>query len=135
MGVVRTKAGSQKVAKESPARFAREGTARDARWGEQIAASGAMLDALTKADMMSDMKIFTVRDLDRRPGEVLEACDAQGEARIRRRDGRTYVLKAEAPAPGRIAGLPDFAARRRKLFARPLSRSFARKLDQAVAGE
>lgn len=85
--------------------------------------------------MMSDVKSFTVRDLDRRPSEVLEACDAHGEARIRRRDGRTYLLKAEEPAGTKITALPDFAARRQKLFARPLSRAFARKLDLALAGE
>lgn len=84
---------------------------------------------------MSDMTTFTVRDLDRRPGEVLEACDVHGQARIRRRDGRTYVLRAEEPAPSKIAALPDFAARRRRLFARPLSRAFAGKLDRALAGE
>ncbi len=84
---------------------------------------------------MSDMKSFTVRDLDRRPGDVLDACDAGGEAHIRRRDGRTYVLKAETPAGAKMNELPDFAARRKKLFARPLSRTFAQKLDRAVAGE
>jgi hypothetical protein len=84
---------------------------------------------------MSDMKSFTVRDLDRRPGDVLEACDTHGEARIRRRDGRTYVLKTEAPGGGKMNALPDFSARRQKLFARPLSRTFAQKLDRALAGE
>ncbi|MDO8543698.1 MAG: hypothetical protein Q7S40_24925 [Opitutaceae bacterium] len=87
------------------------------------------------ADMMSDMKTFTVRDLDRRPGEVLEACDAHGEARIRRRDGRTYLLKPEEGAVSTMASLPSFAARRQKLFRKPLSRVFARKLDEALAGE
>ena len=85
--------------------------------------------------MMSDMKIFTVRDMDRRPGDVLDACDASGEARIRRRDGRSYVLKTEAPAGTTITALPDFAVRRRKLFRKPLPRAFAHKLDQTLAGE
>lgn len=39
---------------------------------------------------MSAMKTFTVRELDRAPSRVLEACDRDGEARIRRRDGKTY---------------------------------------------
>ncbi len=87
------------------------------------------------ADIMSDMKPFTVRDLDRRPAEVLDACDAEGEARIRRRDGRTYLIRAEPP-PGRVMGtLPDFAARRKRLFPKPLPQSFADELDRAMRNE
>jgi hypothetical protein len=85
--------------------------------------------------MMSDMKTFTVRDLDRRPNQVLEACDSYGEARIRCRDGRTYVIKTEETAPPPMSALPDFAARRREIFGKPASRSFAKKFDQALAGE
>jgi hypothetical protein len=87
------------------------------------------------ADMMSDMKTFTVRDLDRRPGAVLAACDAHGEARIRSRDGRTYLIKPEPATRNAITSLPDFAARRKRLFRQPLARAFARKFDQALAGE
>jgi hypothetical protein len=85
--------------------------------------------------MMSDMKTFTVRDLDRHPSAVLEACDAHGEARIRRRDGRTYLIKPDAPARASIVSLPDFAARRKRLFGHPLPKAFVRKFDQALAGE
>ena len=84
---------------------------------------------------MSDMTNFTVRDLDRRPGDVLEACDTHGQARIRRRDGRTYLLRAEEPAYAKITAVPDFAARRRRLFSRTLPRAFASRLDRAIAGE
>lgn len=84
---------------------------------------------------MSDMKTYTVRDLDRRPGEVLDACDVHGQARIRRRDGRSYVLTSERAGRARIGELPDFASRRKKLLPRPLPRAFARKLDEALAGE
>ena len=87
------------------------------------------------ADMMSDMKTFTVRDLDRRPNQVLEACDSYGEARIRCRDGRTYLIKTEEKAVSSISTLPDFAARRHELFGRSASRSFAKKFDQALASE
>ena len=81
------------------------------------------------------MKTFTVRDLDRNPGAVLDICDANGEARIRRRDGRTYLIRAEDSPQAAIAMLPDFAARRRAYMKTPLPRSFARKFDQALAGE
>ena len=87
------------------------------------------------ADMMSDMKTFTVRDLDRRPNQVLEACDSFGAARIRCRDGRTYVIKTEEKEASYMSALPDFAARRRELFGKSASRSFAKKFDQALAGE
>jgi hypothetical protein len=85
--------------------------------------------------MMSDMKTFTVRDLDRSPRQVLHACSADGKARIRGRNGKSYVITPEAPAQTTIATLPDFATRRGKLFPVSLPKAFARKLDQALASE
>jgi hypothetical protein len=85
--------------------------------------------------MMSDMKTFTVRDLDRSPRHVLQACTADGKARIRARNGKSYVITPEAPAQTTITTLPDFSARRAKLFPAALPRALARKLDQALAGE
>jgi hypothetical protein len=85
--------------------------------------------------MMSDMKTFTVRELDRCPRQVLQACRSDGKARIRERGGKTYLIAPEAPATSAITALPDFAARRAKLFAKTLPAAFARKLDQALAGE
>lgn len=41
---------------------------------------------------LSDMKTFTVRDLDRNPKAVLEASKAEGTALIRSRDGSRFVL-------------------------------------------
>jgi hypothetical protein len=84
---------------------------------------------------MSDMKTFTVRDLDRNPSVVLEACDSEGEARIRRRDGRTYMVRPEGHGRALIAALPNFPGRRAKLFPKPLSKGFARKFDEAMASE
>jgi hypothetical protein len=84
---------------------------------------------------MSDMRTFTVRDLDRKPCDVLAACDSEGEARIRRRDGRTYLVRPEGHGRATVNGLPDFCARRARLFPQPLSKAFARKLDEALAGE
>jgi len=81
------------------------------------------------------MKTFTVRDLDRNPSVVLKACDSEGEARIRRRDGRAYVVRPEGHGGAVIAALPDFPLRRAKLFPKPLSKDFARKFDEALAGE
>ena len=57
-----------------------------------VSGGGLVLDRSANADIMSDMKTFTVRDLDRSPSVVLDACDRDGEARIRRRDGKTYRL-------------------------------------------
>jgi len=85
--------------------------------------------------MMSDMKTFTVRDLDRAPAAVLAACDREGEVRIRCRDGRTYRLAPEAEARRAITALPDFAARRRKLFPKPLTQEQTRMVDQMLRGE
>jgi hypothetical protein len=85
--------------------------------------------------MMSDMKTFTVRDLDRAPGDVLEACRIDGKVRVRERGGQTYLITPEQSPTRRITSLPNFAARRAALLAKPLSREFARKFDQALAGE
>jgi hypothetical protein len=87
---------------------------------------------------MSDMKTFTVRDLDRRPAKVLEVCDREGVVSIRRRDGRRYRLLAEA-GPGRMRLPSDFARRhlRRtaRLFPDPIPAAQARLADKMIAGE
>lgn len=84
--------------------------------------------------MMSDMKTFTVRELDRQPAVVLDACDREGLVRIRRRDGRTYHLEPEHAAKA-IEVVPDFASRRRRLFPRVLTRQQTAALDKLLAGE
>jgi hypothetical protein len=96
---------------------------------------GAPLDTHLCADIMSDMKTFTVRELDRSPGEVLEASRLDGKARIRARGGQTYIILPEAAPSRRITALPNFAARRAALLPKPLSSEFARKFDRALAGE
>jgi len=42
------------------------------------------------------MKTFTLRDLNRRPSVVLDVCDSEGAVRIRRRDGRQYIISPKA---------------------------------------
>ena len=85
--------------------------------------------------MMSDMKTFTVRELDRQPAVVLNACDHDGQARIRRRDGRTYLLVPESEPKRVITSLPDFAARRRKIFPKPFTKEQTRQVDRFIRGE
>ena len=84
---------------------------------------------------MSAMKTFTVRDLDRTPAAVLAACDRDGEALIRRRDGREYRLVPGTGPKRVITSVPDFAARRRRLFPKPLSTAQTRLVDAAIRGE
>ena len=84
---------------------------------------------------MSDMRTYTVRELDRQPKMVLEACDIYGSARIRCRDGRTYVIKPEEKPGASMTALPDFSARRREVFKKPASPSFVQKFDRAISGE
>ena len=83
---------------------------------------------------MSDMKTFTVRELDRQPAVVLDACDRDGLVRIRRRDGRTYRVEPEH-RPRTIAAFPNFAQRRRRVFPKALTRKQATALDKLLAGE
>ena len=42
------------------------------------------------------MKTFTLRDLGCRAFAVLDVCDSEGAVRIRRRDGRQYIISPEA---------------------------------------
>jgi hypothetical protein len=83
---------------------------------------------------MSDMKTFTVRQLDREPARILDTCDAEGAVQIRRRDGRTYILEANG-RPGNISSVPDFVARVRKIFPKPISRAQTKRVDRMLAGE
>lgn len=62
---------------------------------------------------MSDMKAFTVRDLDRAPAKVLAAADRDGLARVRTRDGRLYVLRPEEIVAKKKTGWSAFARARR----------------------
>ena len=104
-------------------------------WREFIGWANPGLDAPTNADMMSDMKTFTVRDLDRSPSVVLNACDRDGEARIRRRDGKTYRLVPDTEPRRVMKSLPDFAARLRGNFPKSLSAAQTYLVDQALRGE
>jgi len=88
----------------------------------------------TNADKMSDMKTFTVRELDRQPAAVLDTCDREGVCGIRRRDGRTYTIRPDH-GPDRITAVPDFGARVRKIFRRSISSEQTRRVDKLLAGE
>lgn len=80
------------------------------------------------------MKTYTVRDLDRQPGAVLDACDAEGSVLIRRRDGRTYSLRPNKP-PERLAVFPDFAARRQLMGMPKISKRNSDAVDKLLRGE
>ena len=80
------------------------------------------------------MKTFTVRELDREPAAVLDACDREGAVRIRRRGGQTYTLRPDA-GPDRITALPDFRSRIASLFPKALAPEQTRSADKLLAGE
>jgi len=92
------------------------------------------LTPATNADNMSAMKTFTVRELDREPANVLDACDREGAVRIRRRSGRTYTIRPDAGLD-RITELPDFRARTAKIFPKPIPAAQSRLVDKLLAGE
>ncbi len=81
------------------------------------------------------MKTFTAREFSRSSAVVFAACDRDGEARVLHRDGRAYRVLPDAPPARFITSVPDFAARRRKLFPEPLSKAQTKMLDQMLRGE
>lgn len=85
--------------------------------------------------MLSDMKTFTVRELDREPAMVLEAADRDGVARIKRRDGRVYLVRPVIAESARITALPDFAARRKAIFPKAIPAAQVRQADRLIAGQ
>ena len=80
------------------------------------------------------MKTFTVRQLDREPATVLDACDREGVVQVKRRDGRVYSIQTAASVRKPIT-LPDFAARRRAIFSRMIPAAHARQVDKLIRGE
>jgi hypothetical protein len=87
---------------------------------------------------MSDMKTFTVRELDRSPAKVLAAADRDGVARVRSRTGRTYAVRPEsvaAPKTDWAAFAQERRAAIRKLNMIQISKADAVELDRIIAGE
>ena len=88
--------------------------------------------------MLSDMKTFTVRDLDRQPATVLDACDREGAVRIQRRDGRRYTVRPEQGAGQKVPWrrlMAEHRTRIKRIFPMPLTQEQVRKVDQLIAGE
>lgn len=83
------------------------------------------------------MKTFSVRDLDRHPGQVLAATDRDSVARVHNRAGRSYAVRPELP-PTTTPNWAGFAERRRAALARAeqavIGSKLAAKLDRLIAG-
>ena len=87
------------------------------------------------SDIMSDMKTFTVRQLDRETAKVMEACDTYGAVGIKRRDGRSYTLAADEKRKT-VINPPDIMARLRRTFGDTvISDKQAAFVDKLIAGE
>jgi hypothetical protein len=90
---------------------------------------------------MSDMKTFNVRDLDRKPGTVLNACDREGVVRVRRRDGRSYLLRRETPKPPGVSDkerkqwFDDHMDWLSRTFNKPISAQQTALVDRLISGE
>lgn len=88
--------------------------------------------------MLSDVRTFTVRDLDRKPGAVLDACDREGAVQIRRRDGRKYTMRPDPAAVQRVPWgslVANHRSRIAKIFPESISREVVHRVDQLLAGE
>lgn len=62
---------------------------------------------------MSDMKAFTVRDLNRSSAAVLATADRDGVALVRGRNGRAYEVRPATRQAAARSG-PAFSIRRRE---------------------
>jgi hypothetical protein len=87
---------------------------------------------------ISEMKTFTVRDLDRQPNVVLKTCEREGRVRIRARNGQTFTIQPEQPRKPKISftnWLDEIDRRRRRLFPKPMTRRQAEQLDRLLTSE
>lgn len=86
---------------------------------------------------MSDitMSPITVRDLHRRTAAILEACEREGEVRIRHRDGREFRLLPVPPQCTAQPEWPDFKVRRSRIRRDPVPSEVCAKVDAAIRGE
>ena len=77
------------------------------------------------SDIISDMKTFTKRDLDRDTRAVLAAADAEGSVMVETREGRRYQIRPILPESlGEAAtdDLAEFQARVKSIWgAKPLT--------------
>jgi hypothetical protein len=84
------------------------------------------------------MKTFTVRDLDRKPGAILDACDKEGVVLIKRRDGRRYTVRPEAGKGQKVPWVKLYAERRermKRIFPEPIPQEQVEAVDKLIAGE
>ena len=96
--------------------------------------SPGQLDFSTNTNIMFNMKTFTVREPDCKSAAALDAADKEGFAHIKRRDGRLYTILPVTPAK-KITAMPDFQARIKRIFPKPIPKSQARMFDKLLAGE
>jgi hypothetical protein len=93
------------------------------------------------SDMLSDVKSFTVRDMDRTPADILRVCDAEGLAVIRSRSGRTYEIRPAVDSGEAIdkATVRQWLQRHRawteSTFPRKIPASQYAEVDRLLAGE
>ena len=116
-----------------------DGEPSDTEFGRDDYERIAVLTKAANADILSDVRTFTVRDLDRKTREVLAACEREGEVKIRRRNGRTFTIKSDdrvQPKMSFAAWLGEIDRRRRALFPKPIMTSKqAREFDKLLASE
>jgi hypothetical protein len=93
------------------------------------------------SNILSDMKTFTVRDPDRRPAVVLDACDKEGVVRIRRRTGQSYTIRPDEPKSSKVSAearrrwLEEHFAWLERTFPKPVSARQTALVDRLIAGE
>jgi hypothetical protein len=82
--------------------------------------------------------VFTVRDLNRQPGKVLDAVRKFGSVEIRTRHGETFTIAPKTDAVQSPPEFPDFAARwknLRELGLVPPPPSEDDRINRIIAGD
>jgi hypothetical protein len=82
--------------------------------------------------------VFTVRDLNRQPGKVLDAVRKFGSVEIRTRNGETFTIAPKTDQVQSPPKFPDFAARwknLRELGLVPPPPSEDDRINRIIAGE
>jgi hypothetical protein len=87
------------------------------------------------------MKTFTVTDLKQKLGTLLDICDKEASIRIRRRNGRSYVIRREPSDWSKVSRrghrrwIDEHVGWLRRTFPMPISKEQTAMVDRLISSE